>query len=52
MSDNQKNNSSNALLLEAKNIAYQKRDKKILNDVSLSLRSKEIITLIGPKRCG
>ncbi len=52
MSDNQKNNSSNTLLLEAKNIAYQKRDKKILNDVSLSLRSKEIITLIGPNGAG
>ena len=43
---------SNELLLEAKSIAYQKRDKKILNDVSLSLHSKEIITLIGPNGAG
>lgn len=43
---------SGELLLEAKNIAYVKRDKKILNDVSLSLRSKEIITLIGPNGAG
>lgn len=43
---------SEELLLEAKSIAYQKRDKKILNDVSLSLRSKEIITLIGPNGAG
>jgi zinc transport system ATP-binding protein len=40
------------LLLEAKNIVYQKRDKKILNDVSLSLHSGEIITLIGPNGAG
>ena len=37
---NNNESASNELLLEAKNIAYQKRDKKILNDVSLSLRSK------------
>ncbi len=43
---------SNELLLEAKNIAYLKKDKKILNDVSLSLRGGEIITLIGPNGAG
>ncbi len=40
------------LLLEVKKVAYTKRDKKILTDVSLSLHSREIITLIGPNGAG
>ncbi len=48
---------SNALaenkpLLAAENIAYVIRGKTILNDVSLQLHSREIITLIGPNGAG
>jgi len=40
------------LLLEAKHISFQQREKKILSDISLGLHSKEIITLIGPNGAG
>jgi len=39
-------------LLVAENITYVKRGKTILNDVSLQLCSREIITLIGPNGAG
>ena len=50
----QKNNkkTANELLLEAQNLIYLQHDKKILNDVSLTLHSGEIITLIGPNGAG
>lgn len=40
------------VLLTAENIGYRVPGKKILNAVSLQLRSKEIITLIGPNGAG
>lgn len=43
---------ANELLLVAKHVGYVKRGKNILNDVSLELHSKEIITLIGPNGAG
>ena len=39
-------------LLTARNIGYSVRGKVILQDVSLQLNSKEIITLIGPNGAG
>lgn len=42
----------NELLLAARHVGYVKRGKDILNDVSLELHSKEIITLIGPNGAG
>lgn len=42
----------NELLLAARNVGYQQRGKNILNDVSLEVRSKEIVTLIGPNGAG
>jgi zinc transport system ATP-binding protein len=45
-------NTENRPLLTAENIGYVKRGKTILNDVSLQLHSKEIITLIGPNGAG
>ena len=45
-------NTENRPLLSAENISYVIRDKTILNDVSLQLHSKEIITLIGPNGAG
>jgi zinc transport system ATP-binding protein len=57
MSTAQPQSVSNALaenkpLLAADNIAYVIRGKTILNDVSLQLHRKEIITLIGPNGAG
>lgn len=43
---------ANELLLAAKHVGYVRRGKNILNDVSLELHSKEIITLIGPNGAG
>lgn len=40
------------LLLAAKNVGYVQRGKSILNNVSLELHNKEIITLIGPNGAG
>lgn len=40
------------ILLAAKNVGYVQRGKRILNDVSLTLHGKEIITLIGPNGAG
>jgi len=40
---------ANEILLAANNVGYVQRGKSILNNVSLQLHSKEIITLIGPK---
>jgi zinc transport system ATP-binding protein len=39
-------------LLTAQDIAFVKRGKVILNDVSLQLHGREIITLIGPNGAG
>ncbi|GKT11676.1 MAG: zinc transport system ATP-binding protein [Thiomicrorhabdus sp.] len=39
-------------LIEAQNIYQQFGDKKVLNDVSLSIHPKEIVTLIGPNGAG
>ena len=41
-----------APLIEAQNIYQQFGDKKVLNDVSLSIQPKEIVTLIGPNGAG
>lgn len=40
------------VLLSAENICYQVRGKRILNAISLRVRSREIITLIGPNGAG
>ncbi len=44
--------STGTLLLTAENIGFSVRGKVILDDVSLQLHSKEIITLIGPNGAG
>ena len=43
---------SGKLLLAARNVAFSIRGKTILEDISLQLHSKEIITLIGPNGAG
>ncbi len=50
--DDKNTETTNHILLSADDIAYVKRGKTILTDISLHLHSKEIITLIGPNGAG
>ena len=52
MSQVSQSNGSVQPLLVAQNIGFSVRGKTILDDVSLQLHSKEIITLIGPNGAG
>lgn len=38
--------------LEAKNLSVQFRDKKVLNDVSFSIKEGEFVSFLGPSGCG
>ena len=40
------------ILLQAKNISFKHHNKSILDDVSLSLKEKELITIVGPNGAG
>jgi len=52
MLEMQQQSGADKTLLVADNIAYIVRGKTILTDVSLQVRTKEIITLIGPNGAG
>jgi len=40
------------MLIEAQNISLKRQHKQVLQDVSLQVSEKEIVTLIGPNGCG
>ncbi|NOQ88929.1 MAG: ATP-binding cassette domain-containing protein, partial [Gammaproteobacteria bacterium] len=50
--DNKLKDTISKPLLTAENVSYVIRGKKILSDISLQVRSGEIITLIGPNGAG
>ena len=42
----------NNVIIQLKNISLSYGEEKILNDINLSIRDKEFITLLGPSGCG
>ncbi|MBQ7580458.1 MAG: ABC transporter ATP-binding protein [Clostridia bacterium] len=42
----------NKVIIQLKNISKSYGDEKVLNDINLSIRDKEFITLLGPSGCG